>query len=784
MLHELLLSLSGHPSPLLHSHSAGTKDGLGPFQSLLSPAERALLQSLSEDLGSKHRSVRDGASRISVSHGSTICRAVATAVVSTHLERFQRRILEVEKDILSESPSIVGAYNIVPLSTVVGAFDGWGRKLAWLWDLVQYVQDRDAHGNPRPGHEAVSACTAAELMQWLRDASRTGWPDVERMSLDLIGVAEMAWLKQVSAWVLYGQHPGAADFFVTREGGQSGLEGAAPAYRITSGLVPCFVTPSTANSIFFIGRSLKHIKERRSSTAEQPHTLTAPELALLPAHLAQLSALKTPISSASFSAAVGAIRLSLSQNALQQLLPISKVLEMLHVLKDFFLLERGEFAIALITAADDRLSLRHQRGARGPRPAPKDINDLASLTIRDGEVHSVLARTWTALAALQSVEDDGIDEGLDRARELITLSIKTLGRGPTSLGDGASQRPPSTVSFDDLLLPSSTALGVRVPSPLDLFLTPSDVDTYSIIHAYLLAIRRAHFRLSKLFLLSALRRDRPLKAATRSNPRHPPPSQDDSSRQRVNRRTRAMRPIWATIGSAAFFLAELGEYFQGEVVQGSWDTFHRWLVPPVADLARPDGSSSLASSLRPGSSYVDSRPSSSRRSDDDSAATYGIHDPESLTHAHRSYLASLRRAILLDDANFASQLRRQMTAIDHLSALMQRLDTVQQSLHAAEPPPPHLAAEEHTLLLDLQSSRAKVAGGVQGLIACLRDIDDARAGGGRYGPLPGQEQRETDFVPRSSGALDRLLLKFDDGRVEDFAPSRFVDDESPPSLTS
>ena len=136
MLHEVLLALSsGGPSPLLYPQSdkagEGTKDHK-LLQSFLSPAEQTLLQTLAHKLGDNNRNIRQNASVISSSHPSTICRAVSTAILSTHLANFQRRILEVEQDILRKNASIVGAHNIVPLSAIVGAFDGWNRKLEWV----------------------------------------------------------------------------------------------------------------------------------------------------------------------------------------------------------------------------------------------------------------------------------------------------------------------------------------------------------------------------------------------------------------------------------------------------------------------------------------------------------------------------------------------------------------------------------------------------------------------------------------------------------------------------
>lgn len=323
-----------------------------------------ITSSIAQELGERHRKIRDAASRISSSHPSIVCRAVTFSVTSTHLARFQRAILEVEKDILEENPNIVGAYKIVPLSGVVGRFDPWRRKVEWLLSLVEFIESPDGLRKGEKGDERKESCTGSQIIAWLRHSTQTGFPDIEQLSLELVKVADAAWLKQTAAWLLYGRLPalGASDFFICKEN-SIGVTGKQGGYSINSRLIPNFVTQGTAISILFIGKSLNHIRDRATAFQDGISHAPSPELSLLPSHLAFLSSLETPISMTSFSTAISAIRLSLSRNALQKLLPISKVLEVLRVFRDFFLLERGEFAIALITAADQRLSTRESRFA-------------------------------------------------------------------------------------------------------------------------------------------------------------------------------------------------------------------------------------------------------------------------------------------------------------------------------------------------------------------------------------------------------------------------------------
>ena len=771
MIHELLLGISGHSSPLLSSSAGELGDSNGFLESVLSPAERALLKSLAQGLGERNRNIRTNASAISSSHPSTICRAVSTAIVSIHLASFQRRILEVEKSILEQDASIVGAYNIVPLSAIAEAFDGWPRKLEWLWDLVQFIQAKGSSKHPQARLSTRDFCTAAELLKHLEESTHTGYPDIEQTALNLLKVAETAWLKQTSIWVLYGRHPasGAADFFITRHAiTHEGQDPASYRYDIEDDLVPHYVTKATAHSILSIGKALNYIRDRKFIFTDAASRAIAPDFALLPSHLSHLSshlsALESPLTPSTFSAAIGAIRLSLSQNALQKLLPIASIMQMLHLLKDFFLMDNGEFAIALITAADERLSSRNK--ADGSRR--NLTNDLATLTIKEGEVSAVLARAWNALDMLQSLDpacDEVVDDYLDRARSLIRLSIKSLDVKSTLSRELMDKS--LVASFDDLLLPSSTVLSLRVHPPMDLFLAPADVAVYSSIHAYLLAIRRTHLRLSKLFLLSALRRDQPSSKASVSSSHRDVIESLTNRRRTANQRAKVMRPVWAEIGSAAFFLAELGEYFQGEVVKGSWSTFQSWLsLDHASDVRSTDASlmSSTGSERRSHQLWPTSSGSIQ------GAPPLSPRDPETLTKAHRRYLISLEKGLLLDNSNFTTLLRRFMASIDHLTALMQRLNHNQQSLDleanaGVSTAADNLAIETQGLMQDLKSSCQKVSSGTQGLIEALRAIDAARTGA-RSIQVKDLAKEHDEFIPWANGGVERLLLKFDSGNVE------------------
>lgn len=145
-----------------------------------------------------------------------------------------------------------------------------------------------------------------------------------------------------------------------------------------------------------------------------------------------------------------------------------------------------------------------------------------------------------------------------------------------------------------------------------------------------------------------------------------------------------------------------------------------------------------------------------------------MHDPETLTQAHRRYLEHLKIELLLNDAEFTNMLRRFMNSIDHLSALMQRLSVVQQGLdsqgdNVAEEKS-HLNTEARTVMDQLRTARSKVATETQALIDSLRSIDSARNSGRQYKGV--NVMAEDGFLPWTGGGIDRLLLKFDYGNID------------------
>ncbi|KAF9881710.1 gamma-tubulin complex component [Colletotrichum karsti] len=750
MLHEILLALSGHPSPLLRTEAADS-DALS--SSAISPPERELL-STAAHLSDLHVKLQSYTAPIAAEHPSTICRAVATAVQSVHLAAFQRKVLEVEETILRKDSSLVGAYNIVPLTAVMGEFSEWTRRMEWLWEIVQFMLRK----------QQGQTCRGAQLIDRLRSELQSGYVDIERTAMSLVSVAETAWLKQVSAWILYGRLPtfGGGDFFVQK------AEGGDQDYVSVPTLLPNFVTPKTASSMLFIGRSLNHVRVKSSVESGLQG------LDHLSSQLKELSALTYPLDTASFSRAITSIRLTLSRTILLKLLPLTKVVEALQVLREFFLLGRGEFAMALTQQADEKLRSRWKRSDNLSYEKREGVGTFA---VKEGEVAAVLAKTWGAMGLMQGQHAEE-DEGLEIARELLRLNLtKSKPAKPLKLEASTSQPTTKTLAttpFRNLLLSVPVVLTMQIPSPLDMFLTSSDLQIYSTINSYLLSIRRAHIRLTELWKITSLRRHHPAPPGPPAGSTRAGRSKVVLLRQRYTSRSNALRSAWVTCSSAIFFLSETEAYLQTEVVAGLWDGFQEWLT--LGEKKPEPTPSSTSQSKAP------SAEASEDEDDDDiwlaqstsnlrlapKPDTTPTRDPQSLATAHRAYLRALSTRLLLTFPSYTDPLYNLLTHTDHLVALTTRLHDVWTSMDLEADAGVvdafvDLEIEEADVRTAIRDVEKHVKDGVREVIAALRSLeaDPAAFADEEEGGEEGVLREEGEYVPRRVGGVERLLMKLD-----------------------
>ncbi|KAB8627245.1 hypothetical protein FH972_026078 [Carpinus fangiana] len=732
MLHEILLALSGHPSPLFEP------GGQENFP-LITSTESALLRKLGR-LAGLNRALRGHIARVSQVSESPVCKAVATSIRQSHLTRFQKHILEVEKQILTKDAARVGAYNIVPLASLLGDFEPWTRPLEWLWDLTCLILPP----NEDPEH---STCTGAALLDRLNRDTKTGYPDIRAMALDLLAVAERAWLQQLNQWLLQAAHgtTSTSDFFMETTLDDKRLAN----FTIVSQRAPTFLARPAAESVLFIGKLLGYLSGDWTGVEQ---TLAATPLQMSRLELAQqlrpLLSLGSPVSQSQLSLTISKIRTSLATQVVHGLLPIHKIADTIGSLREFFLIARPSFVDALVGEADNTML---SRLARMKASQASDSNPtLASITMKEAEVNSVLSRTWAALAPWIGKESS-VDSRMEWARDNLQLQISK----------GANEEQESR--FHDLLLATPTTLTFRLRPPLDLFLTLDDVHTYSIIHTYLLSIRRGHLHLTNMWRQSAIRREHP---ATARSPRSTDKGVNDAMKKKRERYTARMgqiRSMWKTASAAVFVLSELGNYMATEVIDESWATLQAWIGPEhePQDESRMHA---VTSSSRPPSqsnTQIDSTQVSMQGTAD---KEHVIRDPEVLSQAHRRYLQVLKQALLLADDGYTKILRTFLTHVDYLVAIVSRLQEVQHKVDlldegVLEGGTHNYTQEENDRARDVRQAATQVDQDIDNLTTRLKAIDGDRLKGGP-GTIAGQFG-PSDFVPWDGGGVDRLLMRLD-----------------------
>ena len=543
--------------------------------------------------------------------------------------------------------------------------------------------------------------------------------------------------------------------------------------------------------MLFIGKSLNQIRAKRSlgdsSLQVSDH---------LSSQLHEISQLAYPLDSAALSRTVTGIRQYLSRTTLQKLLPVTKVVDMLQLLRGFFLLARGEFGMVLTQQADEKI---RSRWRRADNLAYEKRDGLANVVVKEGEVAAVLGKTWQVMGSLQGQHAEE-DEGLEFARNLLRLAmVKTPSGVPPTPGAGDKSLPTiASTPFRNLLFSVPVVLTLDIPSPLDLFLTPADLQTYTAINSYLLSIRRAHIRLTDLWKVTSLRRHHP-------PPPGPPYGSTKAGRERVRvmrerhgARSYALRNAWATARAAIFFLSETESYLQSEVVAGLWEGFQKWLVTGL-DEQRQDE----RAQPRWGPGVSSSHPEAARAAGDDdddgddiwlaeatsrpdaaaaapSAPERPPHDPQTLAAAHRLYLRTLVRRVLLTRPSFTDLLYELLVHIDHLVAVVHRLHGIWASADLEADAGVvdafvDLEREETEVQHELGEAAARVKRSIEAVVGELRALEagnvlgagDAEDGGrsadGDIELELGLVDAQLRYVPRSVGGVDRLLMKLDFG---------------------
>ncbi|KIV87658.1 hypothetical protein PV11_03190 [Exophiala sideris] len=739
MLHEILLSLSGVQSPIWDQGRLPGELNGQTFNQYVSPPERAMLESLAH-LQRLHVQVKHATAQFTKTHESMVCRAVSASIADVHLGNFMDKIVQVETSILKKDAGYVGAYGIVPLSTIVSDFAPWTRRLEWLKAVVEQL---NANSQPtRP--------SAPGLLDFLEKETHTGYSDIEEMAVALLTVAQRAWMRIASLWILYGKLSrfGPHDFCV-KENPQA--SSTIDTFLLDQLLVPKFVNTAAAQALCSTGTALNQLRSHGKHATFSLKTSSDPAMTLLSRHLKLLESLEYPLNPSLLENVFLSINSSISENALSQVLPRALVMRLLQVILRYVLLDHGEFAVSLVAHADDRV-MNRQHAQTAVRPVRR-IGKLDDLAVKDAEINSILSKTMAELAAL-GVDDDVEEEVFLFAKQILSLKTVDVENGSHMVST---------------LLPTTTFLYITIPpsSPLHIFLSPQDTEVYALLNAYLVSVYRAGFHLSGLWKLSGHRRSYP-------TPLGPPRSASKAGhailaarRSRDTRRMKRTRRHWTVASKALFLVNELEAYLQGEVIQNSWTQFHRWLEGEDAIVSpkssRPTTSSSAAQSrttgLPDGTSGLGSSDTNVRPS-----------DPRLLAEAHGIFLQGLKSGLFFTNGPFIQTMKTLVTQCDHFNALFSRLQVVWEGLDLQEDDGvvdafSSYEKDEREVLSEMDRTSDAINASVIQLVNKIRELAaEMRTGTGADDTQQNPAEARwnvTTFVPWQARTVDRLVMKLD-----------------------
>ncbi|OLL24637.1 Gamma-tubulin complex component 4 [Neolecta irregularis DAH-3] len=251
-----------------------------------------------------HRQLRLIFSKVSDSHQSVIVQRVASEILQ-FLATFVEEILSIERSILNQELSIVGANGIVALARLSALLSPW-------CPILEYF------------HRLASPLTnGVDLLNRLRHDKDTGNRDLGEIIATLLVRAEETWLSLMAEIVLEGNSEN-PDWFVKEE-------------MIVDALVPDCISKETASTILLIGCTVTRLQHLSSNLESK--------------HLQIISEIQCPIAAHDIKRAIDRIQNSIHQNMLQNIFSKENVIHLLEDIKRTMLLADAQFATGLVEQA-------------------------------------------------------------------------------------------------------------------------------------------------------------------------------------------------------------------------------------------------------------------------------------------------------------------------------------------------------------------------------------------------------------------------------------------------
>uniref|UniRef100_A0A7N6C177 Gamma-tubulin complex component n=1 Tax=Anabas testudineus TaxID=64144 RepID=A0A7N6C177_ANATE len=465
MIHELLLALSGYPGTIF---TWNKRTGLQVKYLTLS--DKYLIQT--------------------GLHGIYL-RAFCTGLDSM-LQPYRQALLDLEQEFLGDPHLTISHVNY--------KLDQFQLLFPSVIVVVETIKSQKIHG--------------CQILETVYKHSCGGLPPV-RMALEkILAVCHGVMYKQLAAWMLHGLLLDQSEEFFVKQGpsaggaaanqeeeeedlGLGGLSGKqlrelqdlrlieeenmlAPSlqqFSLRTEMLPSYIPIRVAEKILFVGESVQMFENHNHSPSRAGSILKHQE-DMFAAELHKLK--QQPLFSlVDFENLIDRIRSTVAEHLWTLMVEESELLEQLKIIKDFYLLGRGELYQVFIDLAQQML-----------KTPPTAVTEHDVNVAFQQAAHKVL------------LDDDNL-------LPLLHLTVDYQGKDSKDVSgsrDGAT--PPQDTSPRESPPTGWAALGLtyKVQWPLHILFTPAVLEKYNVVFRYLLSVRRVQSQLQHCWALQMQRK--------------------------------------------------------------------------------------------------------------------------------------------------------------------------------------------------------------------------------------------------------------------------------------
>ncbi|KAJ8412992.1 hypothetical protein AAFF_G00105740 [Aldrovandia affinis] len=501
MIHELLLALSGYPGTIF---TWNKRTGLQVSQDLpfLHPSETSVLNRLCK-IGSDyirftefieqhtgHVHQQEHQPNQGGLHGIYL-RAFCTGLDSM-LQPYRQALLDLEQEFLGDPHLSISHVNYM--------LDQFQLLFPSVMVVVETIKSQKIHG--------------CQILESVYKHSCGGLPPVRLALEKILAVCHGVMYKQLAAWMLHGLLLDQSEEFFVKQGpsagvaqgqeeededlGIGGLTGKqlrelqdlrlieeenmlAPSlqqFSLRIEMLPSYIPVRVAEKILFVGESVQMFENHHQNPSRTGSILKHQE----DTFATEVHRLKQQLlfSLVDFENLIDGIRSTVAEHLWTLLVEESDLLGQLKIVKDFYLLGRGELFQVFIDHAQQML-----------KTPPTAVTEHDVNVAFQQASHKVLLDDDNLLPLLHLTIDY---QGKD------TKEAAAAGR------EGAT--PPQETSPREAPLTGWAALGLayKVQWPLHILFTPAVLEKYNVVFRYLLSVRRVQSELQRCWALQMQRK--------------------------------------------------------------------------------------------------------------------------------------------------------------------------------------------------------------------------------------------------------------------------------------